>query len=443
MKHKYILSIALTLLTACAANNKEESSSTKSSSASSSSVSASPSSITISPNETVTISGSGGTEPYKFSMYSGDGYVGQNTGTFQAYDQTGSSIVTVTDANGNVAYSYIEISSNIHISPASKSLNSGQTVSFYTNDGVEPYSYQIISGGGSMNGNIYTAPSYATSATIEVSDAAGNTAQAYVTVNASTGLSISPKSVTIYAEESYDFTASGGSEPYSFSVVSGDGSFYGNIFIAGSSVGTTKVKVTDAVGRTSTATVTVKLSEEEDRISTSAQAMADYNIGISWDNLTYSQPTLVFIGMGSSLKASEIAKNYGSNCISGGVVGSPCAFHVALGNLTNEDTYDGVYKATVTMQGRSATAQAEICVKPAEKNRAYIRWISGARTNASINFNYSGRKFLSTRTIKADYVAVDSNSGVGAVNISISDAGYRSDSMCGTGFSSLEYIQVQ
>ncbi len=71
--------------------------------------------------------------------------------------------------------------------------------------------------------------------------------------------SISPSTNTVAVGNSFSFTASGGSAPYTYSITSGLGSINAEsgMFTAGGSAGTVEVKVTGADGSSSTALVTV------------------------------------------------------------------------------------------------------------------------------------------------------------------------------------------
>ncbi|PKN59260.1 MAG: hypothetical protein CVU56_01930 [Deltaproteobacteria bacterium HGW-Deltaproteobacteria-14] len=121
--------------------------------------------------------------------------------------------------------------------------------------GDPPYSYALVSGGGTLVGATYTAPGTPGSATVRVIDAFGGAADLAITVYAA--LSLSPSTLTLQTSATQVFTASGGVGPYTYSVVSGGGSFSGVTYTAPATAGGVTVRVTDGLGNTSDAAVTV------------------------------------------------------------------------------------------------------------------------------------------------------------------------------------------
>ena len=149
------------------------------------------------------------------------------------------------------------------IKPAVATVDVASTLDFVASGGVSPYSYGIAAGGGTIGQatGVYTAPNTAGSAAITVTDGSGATSVASVTVAAaSAALLISPTSLTITINVTYQFTATGGVTPYTFSLYSGSASgsvTASGLFTATSTAGTALVRVTDAAGSTSDATVSV------------------------------------------------------------------------------------------------------------------------------------------------------------------------------------------
>lgn len=150
--------------------------------------------------------------------------------------------------------------SGMSLSPANTTISWGQKVQMEVEGGVAPYYYRLRAGGGSIDyySGLYTAPSIDTDAVIEVEDTAGAVAQTRVFVNLSSSsalsLSHSPASLTVGTEAT--LSASGGTSPYSYFMVSGVGNVSGNKFSA-SSFGTAVIGVRDATGLQSTFNVQV------------------------------------------------------------------------------------------------------------------------------------------------------------------------------------------
>jgi hypothetical protein len=87
-----------------------------------------------------------------------------------------------------------------------------------------------------------------------------------------TPLQIAPSAVILATGATLDFTATGGLPPYSYSVLSGPGSFSANTFTA-SAAGAVIARVTDTKGRTSDAAVTVNPSGAALAISPTSVSM--------------------------------------------------------------------------------------------------------------------------------------------------------------------------
>jgi alpha-tubulin suppressor-like RCC1 family protein len=124
--------------------------------------------------------------------------------------------------------------------------------------GQPPYAFTIQSGLGSISSNgVFTSPSSAGTTTIKVSDVQNNTAYAVVTTSSS--LLISPSNAVVGTGDNFQFTAGGGVAPYSYSVLSGDGSINpsSGLYTAPVSPGSATVQVTDANGSSITSSVSV------------------------------------------------------------------------------------------------------------------------------------------------------------------------------------------
>ena len=150
-------------------------------------------------------------------------------------------------------------------------VSAGDTIGFTADGGVSPYAYSLVTDAatGSVDPatGVYRAPGSAASAVVRATDKTGTTADASVTVQAAgTGLAISPAAITLNVGAGITFTATGGTPPYSYSMqgsVSGC-TLTGADYTAGPTPGTDRVTVTDSLGVTSTATVTVNSPPQPD-----------------------------------------------------------------------------------------------------------------------------------------------------------------------------------
>lgn len=153
------------------------------------------SSSTVTPGGSVELFASGGAGGYSYALYQGTGSL--NGTIYTAPAITTSVVLEVVDTSGNKAYSPLTVTT---VSPSPTPTSSGiltlKSQQVYTNasvsmaasggDGV--YQYTLQGGGGSITGSSYLAPSYPTTAQIQVADNAGHVATATVEVTSSTYL---------------------------------------------------------------------------------------------------------------------------------------------------------------------------------------------------------------------------------------------------------------
>ena len=152
---------------------------------------------------TYSFSATGGVEPYHYFLVTGEGSINEFSGVYTAPANAGNAIVVVEDSEGEDAYANVTVQGidlNLTLSPSTATVNEGGTYQFSTSGGTAPYTYEVISGVGSINTKtgLYTAPQSTGSASIEVTDAQNEKSYASVTViDPSTG-SLPP--ITLYRE---------------------------------------------------------------------------------------------------------------------------------------------------------------------------------------------------------------------------------------------------
>lgn len=219
----------------------------------------SPATKTLAVNNTFTFAGLGGSPSYSYSIVSGGGSINSSTGLFTAPASAGTTVLRVTDSSLNTATATVTVNAALAISPASKTLAVNNQFTFSAAGGVSPYTYSVVSGGGSIVSatGVYTAPASSGAATVRVTDSIGNTSNSTVTINAA--LAISPSSASLAINTTVAFSGINGTPPYTFSVTSGTGSINSStgVYTAPSTSGTAVVQVADSFGATATASVSI------------------------------------------------------------------------------------------------------------------------------------------------------------------------------------------
>jgi Domain of unknown function (DUF5122) beta-propeller len=142
------------------------------------------------------------------------------------------------------------------ISPTSVTLDVGMNKVFVGSGGTPPYTFSVLTGGGSIDpsAGTYTPPATAGSATVRVADQAGQHADATVDTNAKLGFS---PAKPMDGGTAQTLMPAGGTAPYTFLVVSGAGTVDAStgVFTAPTQAGSSVVQVTDAAGETVQVTV--------------------------------------------------------------------------------------------------------------------------------------------------------------------------------------------
>ncbi|MBI2521824.1 MAG: hypothetical protein HYV97_15520 [Bdellovibrio sp.] len=196
----------------------------------------------------------GGTPPYQFSLVSGPG-TQEAGGKYLSPGAPGNTVIRVTDLFGSTADALITIDEELVITPNTKKLNVSTSFTFNVTGGNPPYLFAIASGGGSIDSNgVYTAPAAPTQTIIRVTDNRGTIVNAAVDVGL--GPVISPTTKKMAVNTSFQFSVVGGTAPLTYAVALGSGAIDGTgNFTAPATPGNSTVRVTDALGYSSEATV--------------------------------------------------------------------------------------------------------------------------------------------------------------------------------------------
>lgn len=211
-------------------------------------------------NQTKLLKAVGGLAPYIFS-FDGTGNNGSllASGAYFAPSFPTTDHVKITDSEGTIAYATINVSEALQISPTTKTTIVNRAEIFSVSGGISPYTFQIISGAGSIDPStgVFIASSVPGNVTIRVRDSQGNTSDAVVTVNPD--VLINPTNPILAVNNQINFLGSGGIPPYQYDLISGVGSIDQNtgLYSAGNIAGSATIRVTDSKNTTKTTTVTV------------------------------------------------------------------------------------------------------------------------------------------------------------------------------------------
>lgn len=218
-----------------------------------------PPAITLSTNDVYFFVSLGGTPPYTYAITSGGGSIDGGTGEFHAPGTADITDVKVTDAAMATDSSSVTTMEGLVIVPQTVSIPANNNVAFSASGGSGPYTFTMESGAGSVTSDgFYTAPGGLGTAEIRVTDNIGSSRIATITITAPQPLNISPSSFIILTGGNFLFSAYGGTAPYNFARISGNGSISAaGSYTASGIPGIDVLRVTDFLGLTADAVVTI------------------------------------------------------------------------------------------------------------------------------------------------------------------------------------------
>lgn len=361
----------------------------------------------------------GGTAPYTYSVVLGEGRVDGSTFT------AGRKVETVTllavDALGAKAYATVAIISPVELEVAAPSMKSNDSSTMMAYGGTAPYTYRLVSGGGSVSGNVYQAPSYETIAKLQAVDAQGYEATAFVTVKYYTPVVVTPKETRLYPGETVTISASGGTGQYSYALVYGEGSLSGNTYTAPGSATVAQVQVTDTIGGSALATIRV---EAKTLLSKSASFRVDDSAMLTF-NLPTRTDRLASIVIGGAGPDRVFGKNVslGSDVLMGA---APASAALSLDNFDRDDRTPFVGRLMVT--GRSGSSSFSFCVKPGESilHLHYLAsdfWLESDKRSVSYGA-YSNKTTAGTSVEGLWILSLDRAGGAGSASIQVTEGAH-------------------
>ncbi|MBL7715265.1 MAG: hypothetical protein JNL01_07320 [Bdellovibrionales bacterium] len=227
--------------------------------------------ISVGQGMTHAFGATGGIPPYAFSISSGLGSVNASTGFYTAPAVAGTAVIRVRDSETNEAFAFVNVIAGFGGSTLDEVLPVGNTFLLAPAGGQAPYTFNFASVPyGNITSPSGTASAYVAPATVPggadnpvhilVQDNLGQ--QVTYRFQIVPGVAISPTTKYLAYNQAFNFSASGGVGPYTFSMgaVSPSGSVTNpgtGEFTATTTSGTAVVNVMDSRGNVSSATVHV------------------------------------------------------------------------------------------------------------------------------------------------------------------------------------------
>jgi hypothetical protein len=155
----------------------------------------------------------------------------------------------LSDANSSLYSSAV-----FTISPATQSIGTGTSLQLTASGGASPYMYQVIGGDGTVTSTgVFTAPNTITGlssiSTISAQDALGQVATASITITPginSLPVTYSPNPAS--PNQAIALFPSGGTPPYTYTVLQGGGQMVGTVYNAPNYSETAEIQVSDMSG---------------------------------------------------------------------------------------------------------------------------------------------------------------------------------------------------
>lgn len=224
--------------------------------------------------------------------------------------------------------STLAVTTALSISPTSKNLMVGNSATFSASGGTQPYTFSLLSGIGTVDSSsgLYTAPGSMGTASVRVTDAAGQTSDATLTIFPALQMTPSSMSMTAANLTSASFSASGGVPPLNYSIFSGPGSIQSSsgLYTATTQSGSSSVRVTDAVGNSVSGSVQNNRIRVGGHVYASAYANGAWYIGGSFDRVNpIEAPYLAVLdSTGSSVFSCDLKAGFNDSVLATAISGN-------------------------------------------------------------------------------------------------------------------------
>ena len=356
--------------------------------------------------------------------------------------------VTSTNSASTGTTTITGTTTTLALTASSSSVALGGTLTFTASGGTSPYTYAVLTGGGTFSNSssgVYTAPNYTTTAIIGVTDANGATQSTSITVgSSSSGITLTPQNSSVAASGTVQFTATGGTAPYTYYALGSLGTFSSSVnglFQAGTTSGTMEVEVVDSLSLTQMTNITVTGGSASSSptppptvLSTSFSVPVDQYFAVTYTySASTSYPYLVVFGTSPAYGA-------GANC-NPVANAAPCVNSIPLSNwVSTVTTYS--YRGIISFTGRNGSSNLEYCINPSDPTKAYIKGISGNGLAVSTRqFLSPGLVLFNGASATTGLVNVDSSSGAGSYSTTVTGQ-YSVHADC-SDLAMSSYIQVQ
>ena len=393
-------------------------------------VSISPTSAAVAPRGSRTFTASGGSGigfTFTLSVNGSGGSINGSSGAYLAgATASATDVVNVTDSLGNAATASVTVGAGVSINPTSVAVAPRGSRTFTASGGSGTgltFTLTTNGSGGNVNAasGVYTAGSTPNvTDVVTATDSLGNSATASISVGG--GLSISPSSTNVAPRESKTFTASGGSGAgITFSLTTnasgGTVNAASGAYLAGPTPSVTDVvKVTDSLGNSATATITVGAGVTLLPATASVPPQGSVMLSASGGSGT---------GFVFSISVSHSGASVdGSGKYTAGPTGSVVDVVTVADSVGNSATSSITVGPVVTIQasGTSAPPRGALTFGPA--GGSGVGYSFTLSTNAS-GATISGATGAYTAGAKPDVTDVvlltDSLGNVAAVNVAVGD----------------------
>lgn len=138
---------------------------------------------TVPAGQSLQVEVTGGQKPYNYSVSNCDSSIDSN-GNFTAAIDPSTCTISVQDASNQTSTVTVTVEQVIFVTYSPDPAQASTSITFTATGGSGSYSYSLISGAGTLNGDVYAAPASAEVADFRVTDTDQNVSEFYVVIGA-------------------------------------------------------------------------------------------------------------------------------------------------------------------------------------------------------------------------------------------------------------------